>query len=612
MKRVELFNGKYPMPYITKLQSKDPRAYREIQKMYDAMWNAYLVKGTKGSISLPYWAQRIKSPKLMNIALKVLSKAGYITVVTQPNRNWSEAKLVEDKILTFVTNEELTSIRKHFKWNKYVLNLNDNIDVDKCAIATKINGNIKNTGHNMKGFAKASQTEFKFDTNMMKKYYNEIVKLINFGIEKTIQEYPLLAKDLANYSEIGKEVVDTYINCPARYNAGGRKSDSRGRDISNMLNKIGNPITYKITRSLLVIPYEKRQKATREGLKAKYLFIAELAGYKVGNIFGKIKYGIKCYENWFQHKLDLNNEHDLKELPENIWLERLYMDIDNYYMSPLNYKWSVPIELDMSASILGFYGILLNHKPYMKRTNMLGTNLNDAWGHDTIKNRLQYKSAVMRRLYGSMQSPKDIWIDMNISYNPDDNAQVLKDLTIGEMSVANEFKDFLINNAQMKPKMTVEVWGNKFEIECNKFYNQGEKTITYDLFDSYSNSIKRIHHTNTVKIPNLNAFRRYVATCLIHHLDARCMNTVCNEVYSQSKWIIPIHDAAIVDCEDAKLVRNTYSKQIESIHFNRKDILQTYIRSINIPASTKKEWKDIVSKVEPLESDFKCSEMILK
>lgn len=611
MNRLELLNGKCEMPTIKGLKEKDSNAYNQLQLMFKAMWSAYLQKGTKGTISLPYWAQHIRNPKVMNIALKVLSKEGYITVSTQPHRNWSEAKIREEKLLDFVSETELGKIRKHYKWSKYLLEYSDEVDVNKWAKATRINGRVADTGHNMQGFAKAAQTAFRFDLAMISKYYHSVVDLINYGIDKTIKQYPKLKEDLANYAEIGKEVVDTYLYCPDKYNAGCRYNDSRGRDISGMLNKIGNPIGFKIMRSLLIIPEDSRQKATRKGLLAKYLFIAELMGYKSGTIFGKIRYGIECYRAKKFHKLNLLNMDDLKELPDNIWLERTYADIDAYY-NDNDHKWVVPIELDMSASVLGFYGLVLGHEPYLRRTNMLSVNgkLNDAWGHDTITNRIQFKT-IMRQLYGSQATPQDMWNDMGISYTDEEALAFAQELTVGEMSVANKFKDFLINNAKMKPIMKLKVWGKEFTVECNKWFNRGERTIKYDLYNSSDNSIKRIQHTDTIKVPDLNSFRRYVATALIHHLDARVMDTVCDTVYSEFKWIIPIHDAAIIDAEAADLVRTTYASQLDEVYKDRTSIIQDYARSINITSSATNEWKNLQEAITPVNS-FKCSKMVLK
>ena len=612
MTREQLLNGKCSMPTIKGLQSKDKKAYEQLELMFNAAWYTYLKEGAKGTINMPYWAKRVANPLVLNIALKLLSKEGYLVITTQPHRNWSEAKLNERKLLEYVTEQELSTIRKYNKHQKYLLDYTDEVNTDKEAAKVQIAGRISKTGLYMKGFAEAAQTAFKFDTVYMKKYYKYVLQLVNYGIEKTINKYPAILKDKANYAEVGKEILEHYIYSDSIYNAGSRASDSRGRDISGMLNKIGNPIGFKIMRSMLIIPTYNRQKATRKGLLAKYLFIAELNGYKKGTILGKIKYGINCYKNRYTHDLNLNVDKELKELPEVIWVKRTYEDIDGYYSNE-NYKWKVPVELDMSASVLGFYGILLNHKPYMIRCNMINENgiLNDAWGHKNITNRVQFKS-IMRSLYGSQRSPQDVWNDMNIPYTTEEVIAFTKELAEGEKSVANKFKDFLINNAQMKPAMKLNIRGTKFTIKCNKWFNRGETRVKYDLYNSADNTIKRIVHTDTVKVPDLVSFKRYAATALIHHLDATVMNTVCTNVYESYEWIIPIHDAAIVDAEAADMVRTVYANELEKIHNDRLKIIEDYCRSLNIPANAIEEWKTITKLVEPVKGTFKCSKMVLK
>lgn len=608
-RRTELFNGKYSMPRIKNMQSKDPRAYKELQHMFEAMWRTYLIKGAKGSISLPYWAQKIKSPKLMNITLQILSEAGYIIISTKPNQNWSEAKLNKDKLLEWITKEELASIRKQFKWNKYLLT---NIEVDeKCANLTSTKGVVSDTGLYRPGFAKTGKTEFSFDIPTMKLYYSEVIKLVNYGIEKTLIKYPILRDDLANYGNIGKEVIDSYMLDSSIYNSGNRTSDPRGRNIAGYLNKIGNPVGYKIMRSLLVIPEANRNIATKKGLKAKYLFIAELAGYKSGTIGGKIAYGKQCYKTKWYPDLDLSNEDELKELPDSIWLERLYIDIDNYFNTD-NYKWTVPIELDASASIKSYYGLLLGHKPYLVECNVIveEDKLNDAWAHDMITNRNQAKS-VMRILYGSKQPILDMWSAMDIKGTREEAIAMEKDITTGNLAPANLMKQFMATHSNMQPEMELNIWNEKFIVKCNKFYNRGEKTIKYDLYDSYSKSIKRIHHTDTIKVPNLQQFRTWTSTGLIHHLDSRVMDYTCNIVYNIAKWCIDIHDAIIVDCEYAELAREVYASQIDKLYKDRNSILENYFRSLNISASTLAEWKEIMKLVEPA-GEFKCSPMVLK
>lgn len=105
-------------------------------------------------------------------------------------------------------------------------------------------------------------------------------------------------------------------------------------------------------------------------VNAVMLFIAELTGSFVpgsGGADTKIKCGQENYINNYLHVLDLGEEDARKELHENMWLERLYNELDQYFdinvpsegkrrlaleserYRDYSYKWTVPIELDASS-----------------------------------------------------------------------------------------------------------------------------------------------------------------------------------------------------------------------------------------------------------------------
>ena len=112
-----------------------------------------------------------------------------------------------------------------------------------------------------------------------------------------------------------------------------------------------------------------RNIGTSKGVKAIYLFIAELNGFKEGTVDEKVVFGTECYKNKVLHELDPNSEDDRSEFHENFWLQRYYDELDAYYdtaKTPINiqdvsvhtlinietertHKWSVPMELDASA-----------------------------------------------------------------------------------------------------------------------------------------------------------------------------------------------------------------------------------------------------------------------
>ena len=111
----------------------------------------------------------------------------------------------------------------------------------------------------------------------------------------------------------------------------------------------------------------------RTECEAVFLFIAELAGSfeaGTGNREKKIDCGVNNYLDNYLHDLDLSTEEGRKDLHENVWLERLYEELDSYFRIPVghklaralcidlkqyreeSYKWVVPIELDASALML--------------------------------------------------------------------------------------------------------------------------------------------------------------------------------------------------------------------------------------------------------------------
>ena len=524
--REQILNNRLELPIIRDLQVTP-----ECQAMFRAMWYRYIAKGPTEPTSMTYWAQRITNPKLHNQLLRILSDFGWITVSTRPNNNWSEAYINESKLLQYCTKAELDRTRMFYKFSKYKLELHHD-DQDYGANVTSIRGKSMNTGLFRPGFAKSGKVKYSFDTQFMYAYETEVTQQINKGISNMIERYPQILEDHANYQELGAEIVQSYIYAEDNlYNAGPRTSDPRGRNNRGDLSKIGNPVGFKVMRSLLTIPEEYRNQATTKGLANKYLFIAELMGFKSGTAQAKREFGRKCYYTTAFH-----TDPSDGEVVENIWLERTYLDIDSVFGNLMslnilkrraltdnlnfsdpvivNYKWTVPIEIDASASVLGFLGILLNHSPFMERCNILPGTLSDAWGHNVITNRNQFKTS-MRPLYGSQLSAQAMWNDMDIPYTMEEVHAFQHELDHGEFRVAVAFKDFLINNAQMQPEMDLVVNGETTHTYCNKFHNVGETTTEYDLFDSATGRIRRIHNTQTKRVPDLHSFKRFGPTGLI-------------------------------------------------------------------------------------------------
>lgn len=638
---MQIINGNLRMPTIQGLKKLDPKAYHELERMFQAMWYAWLNKGKKGRVSLPYWAQQIRNPRVMNIGLKTLSRNGWIYSKSLPNNNWGEAKLREDKLLEYVDEKTLNLVRRYKKFVKYQLEKIEDAEFRFCSRKTKVQGAILDTGIERKGFEKEGRVPFQLDLEMLEWYKEAAIKLVNKGIRKTIEMYPDLTEDKANFEEIGKDIISNYLLENATYISGNRTNDPRGRDNKGFLNKIGNPVNYKIIRSLLVIPEEYRERATLKGVENIYLHIGEILGFKNGTKTDKINYGRRCYYRKVFKQLDLNVEKDLDKLFENVWLERLYKELDTYFgikipsvkhiilkryregkislekckevveSNNTDHKWGTPVEIDMSASVLGFIGLLLGHRPFLERCNMIGNKLQDAWHHPIITNRKQFKT-IMRSCYGSRKTAAEMWTEMKIPYTGDEVKAFNYELIYGELAVANAFKNFLIEESNPKEVMDLEVWNQTAKTYCNRYKHVGEKTIRYDFYDTQTDSVRRITNTTVRKVPDLNSFRRYFPTGLIHALDSQVMDRCVDYIIDKHGWCLSIHDALLVSPETATPARQKYASILEEVYENRKEILTKYMRSIGVKPAAIKRWKKVEELVVPLNEPFKCNEMVLK
>lgn len=630
--RAQILDGNLQLPTINGLNDITTVEQRiQIEAMFRALWNAYLLKGPGTPINTPYWIKRIGNVKLANLVLKILSQNNWIVSRSLPNNNWAESYLNQEKLFQFVTEDELTAVRKYKKFRKYMPSFSESTK----STQTKLGSEYLNTGLVRNGFMATGNSEYSFDTATMENYKDIVAPLITKGIDKMISRFPQITADLANYKTIGEDIVDALIYEQGTYTGGNRTNDPRGRNNRGDLDKIGNPVGFKIMRALLQIPEHKRNTITTDGLDAAFLFIAELHGTKNVTLQEKLEAGQRHY---MSRKFIYPDE--LEDMYEDIWLERLYNEIDlalpltgitsiahtrytagkitltDYMqvrysrMAPI--KWSVFIEIDMSASVLGYIGLLLNHRPFMERCNMIGTTLTDAWAHDTITNRKQFKT-IMRQCYGSQMTPAKMWDDMDIPYTPEEVAAFDAELNHGELAVAKAFKDFIIQECNPQPEMTIHVGNDKPFIKCNRHFNVGETTNIFDIYDSFTNTIRRIHHTDTKRIPDLKSFRRYFVTALVHGLDGQCMDSVCQPLTNEGQSVIDIHDALLLCPTQAPLARAKYASQLEWVYNNRNTILENYFNSIGVSATAMHRWvKEVKPLVIPFKGAFHCNGMVLK
>lgn len=302
----------------------------------------------------------------------------------------------------------------------------------------------------------------------------------------------------------------------------------------------------------------------KHGVRAVMLFIAELNGFKSGTVKAKVHFGLQCWLANKLHNLDYTDYSSIikannvitdkeratqlkaeadrledvnSEAHENIWLERIYDQLDKHFQAlPIikrkalvdreallllasrhlesTHQWDVPAELDASASMLQYIGCLTGDIRLLSMTNVAGKTLSDPWSFPGIP-RTMFKHAATPLLYGSSKACHELWQSKGHKYTLDQIQLFNQEIATGALGVANAFKEFLIVNCKPTATMTPNIMGEIFTIECNRYRHIGDTTTKYDIFDTITNSIRRISHTTTRKEADLEQFRRYFVTLLI-------------------------------------------------------------------------------------------------
>jgi len=585
---LEIMNGKLSVPtQILELADNSGQYHHELETMFNALWHNYLKN--KSGISLPYWADRVGNLVVLNRFLKHLSKAGWITTDVEPKRNWGEARFNEAKLYKWVNSEDLVHVRRFNKFEMYRMDKNDkNSTGNKTKTAS---GKVTDTGLVRKGFAKMETNKFTFDTNMLKKYKKAIILNVTKSMRMLELEYDAFS-DNTDYQAVSEELVEYYLINDGHYSLGQVISDSRGRAIPEALKKVFNPLGFKDARALLVPQGENWIISNHDAFlvlpktnKDVFLFISELLGYKPKSHLKKATMGHKAYKERTLHELDLSTEEGRADLHENIWLERLYDALDRNALD-------VPIELDFTASMLQVEGLLLDHAPFLDRTNVIGEELKDVWTIEGIP-RNQFKKAMTPMLYGSSQSAKVLWKNAKLDYTPEQVRKFNKEISSGDFAVADKFKDFIINNVQPQETMQVKVWNEEFTIQCNRFRQIGEYTQRYDLYCSKDDVVKSIYHTHTKSVADLTQFKRYFVTLLVHNLDSQ------------------IADYIVENYTDKTTVQYLAKEIYYRIYSNRKEIIRDYFGSIGIDFKSSVEWTELTKLLKPV-GKLKLEDTLLK
>lgn len=244
----QLLAGKLDLPnYQAFVSAIGPEMANLADKLFQALWYQYLKD--KGTINSTYWSSRFNNPFVFNQVIMSLSKAGWLISHAIPARNWAEMHINEDKLLEFVSQQDLEQIRAFNKHRQYL----PSMELSTIDNLTRINGKSKSTGLIRTGFMKAGNSQYRYDTQMMQDYSLIIQANLTKSMDKIAQLHPSMRHDRASYDTISIEIFDHLVQSDETYTRGNNYSDSRGRAISSALSKVANPISQKDFRALLII-----------------------------------------------------------------------------------------------------------------------------------------------------------------------------------------------------------------------------------------------------------------------------------------------------------------------------------------------------------------------
>ena len=247
--RNELLAGHLPYPGNI-IYDQYPDKADDINAFWKAVWLNYLNDSDTNGL---YWYDKL-GPELYNKLVRSLSHHGWINSHSLTGRKWASVDLVTDKLLEFVSPDELQDIKANYKYSKYVLERRE----ARASEIVRQNGKTKRTGLVRTGFRDAGNTQFGYDMAKLKEY-EEAVKLnLTKSMDKIRQDYPEMQCDSASYDNVSVGIFDWHNdNRMETFTTGDSISDSRGRAISQALKKVANPISSKDFRSALVITYDE-------------------------------------------------------------------------------------------------------------------------------------------------------------------------------------------------------------------------------------------------------------------------------------------------------------------------------------------------------------------
>lgn len=225
-----------------------PEQEKEIDRFWKAVWFNYLNNNDTNGL---YWYEELGA-KLYNDLIRRLCKHGWVTSHSMSGRKWASVEINLNKLLEYVTEDELEVVKAEYKYSKYLLEFSEATK----ATSVRQNGTTKKTGLVRKGFRNAGNTQFGYDMTALAKYEDAVIKNLTKSMDKIRVMYPEMQSSISSYDEVSAGIYEWHKDNEYEvFTTGDNVSDSRGRAISQSLGKVANPISSKDFRAALVITY---------------------------------------------------------------------------------------------------------------------------------------------------------------------------------------------------------------------------------------------------------------------------------------------------------------------------------------------------------------------
>ena len=246
--REEIMEGKLDYPgFVILLKYMDQM--EDINAFWKAIWLNYLSGNDTNGIN---WYEKLGC-KLYNELMVNLSHHKWIESNSLTGRKWLSVNINTDKLLEFVSVDELTEVKVKYKCSKYLLECKES----KSSMLVRQNGRTKRTGLVREGFRDSGNTEFGYDVAKLQQYESAVIKNLTKSMDKIRAFYPEMKSEEYSYDKVVVGIYDYHVDNPYEtYTTGQCISDSRGRAISQSLKKVMNPISSKDARASLVITYD--------------------------------------------------------------------------------------------------------------------------------------------------------------------------------------------------------------------------------------------------------------------------------------------------------------------------------------------------------------------